>query len=262
MPALLEIERAVARSLLDPEDGAVVSHIAEDGLAAERRLNIYRNTFVTSLTTALRLSHPAVHRLVGNDFFESAARIFIAAHPPRSACLDDYDPGFAGFIDNFAPAASIPYLAGVARLEWAVNRALHAPDEAALDSARLAALGPAEQAVVRFAPHPSVGLVRAAHPVDAVWRAVLAQDESAMAAVDIDAGTVRLLVRRGEDGVKISRLDEAAWRFTALLCAGRPLQAALDETDTPDAPALLACHFADGVFAAFAVGRNPMEEPA
>ncbi|MDE2228532.1 MAG: putative DNA-binding domain-containing protein [Alphaproteobacteria bacterium] len=253
MPTLHELQDAVARSLMARDDGAAASIVA-DGIDAAARLNVYRNTMIASLTTALRLSYPTVHRLVGAAFFESAAQIFIAAHPPQGACLDDYDPGFVDFLAEFAPAASIPYLAGVARLDWAVSRALHAPDADALDPARLAALDAAEQRHLRFVPHPSMSLVRADHPVDAIWRAVLAQDDAAMAAIDLGAGPVRLLVRRRENGPEVKRLDPAAWCFTALLCAGHPLQDAIDAASGVDVPSLLAAHLINGVFTTFAAG--------
>jgi len=37
-------------------------------------------------------------------------------------------------------------------------------------------------------PHPSVALVAADHPVDAIWRAVLSQDDAAMAAINLTTG--------------------------------------------------------------------------
>jgi hypothetical protein len=259
MPTLLEIQRAVARSLI-AGDGAAAVHVRDDGLDPARRLAVYRHTVAANLSRALGLNFPAVRRLVGAEFFDGAARGFIAAEPPRSACLDDYHPGFAEFLARFAPAASLPYLAGVARLEWAVSRALHAPDAAALDPARLAALDPDSRGRVAFAPHPSVGLVEAAHPVDAIWRAVLARDDEALAAIDPGAGPVRLLVLRREDGVAVARLEDAAWRLTASLCAGIPLQAALDGAP-PDAPALLAAYLAGGLFADFTLA-GPMETAA
>jgi Putative DNA-binding domain len=262
MPTLHDLQRAVARSLIEREDGAAASHVFADGIDAAARLNVYRNTMVGGLTTALRLSYPAVHRLVGAAFFESAAQIFIAARPPKSACLDDYDPDFAEFLANFAPAASVPYLAGVARLDWAVSRALHASDAPALDPARLAALDAAEQRHLRFVPHPSMSLVCADHPVDAIWRAVLAQDDAAMAAIDLDAGSVRLLVQRRESGPEVTRLDRAAWHFTALLCAGHPLRDAIDAASGVDVPSLLATHLINGVFTTFAAdaaGAQRME---
>jgi hypothetical protein len=252
MPTLLELQRAVARSLLERDDSAVAPYVVE-GIAAEERLAVYRNTIVGGLTTALRLSYPAVHRLVGAAFFESAAQIFIAAHPPTGACLDDYDPAFVDFLADFAPAKTLPYLAGVARLDWAVSRALHAADAPSLDPTRLAAIGADQFDDIRFTAHPSVSLVRANHPVDAIWRAVLAQDDAAMAAVDLGAGPVWLLVQRHVSEPTIRRLDKAAWRLTAGLCAGHSLQDALNDADDVDAPTLLSSHLIDGVFTDFAV---------
>src|SRR6516164_2995967 len=114
MPTLLEIERAVYRSLVEHDDEAATQHIAVDGLAPEARLNVYRNTFISTLTTALRLSFPAVHRLVGAEFFESVARIFIEAAPPRSAYLGEYGADVPEFLKSFPPAASLAYLSGAA----------------------------------------------------------------------------------------------------------------------------------------------------
>lgn len=264
MPTLHELQRDIAHGLIAPDDAAA-AYVIADGLAPAARLAIYRNTVIASLTTALRLCYPAVHRLVGEAFFESAAQLFFTARPPRGACLDDYDPGFAEFLAGFAPAAAIPYLAGVARLDWAVNRALHASDARSLDPARLADVAAADEPSLRFVPHPSVGLVRAAHPVDTIWRAVLARDDAAMAAIALDAGPVFLLVRRTAEGPAIARLAPAAWRFTASLCAGRPLRDAMATAGETDTATVLAGHLIDGVFTDFAVdtgGRKPMENRA
>src|SRR5215470_6352362 len=87
VPTLLETQRALGASLLDG-DSAAAALLVEPGLAD--RLDIYRNTFVIGVTKALRLTYPAVYRLVGADFFDGAAGQFIAQHPPRTACLDDY----------------------------------------------------------------------------------------------------------------------------------------------------------------------------
>src|SRR5215468_8797435 len=83
--ALLELQRAMRASLVSRDDGAAAALLAET--VPPDRLNIYRNTFVTGATKALRLSYPAVYKLVGADFFEGAAGLFIARHPPRSAYL-------------------------------------------------------------------------------------------------------------------------------------------------------------------------------
>jgi putative DNA-binding protein len=252
-PCLLDLQRALRASLVAHDDGGISAYVAGAGIGAGERLDIYRNTFASVLTTALRLSYPAVHRLVGADFFEGAARSFIERHPPKCACLDDYGVEFPDFLSAFTPASSLPYLPDVARLEWAVSRALHAADAEPLDARRLAALGDTERVRVTFVPHPSLAFVHVRHPADDIWRAVLQEDDAALAAINPAASRAWLLVQRLPEGVETRRMSESAWRFTAALCAGRPLPAALAEAGNIDAPALLAEHLASGRFADFSL---------
>ena len=229
MPSLHEVQHAIRQSLVERDNNAAAGYIVGDGLAPEQRLSVYRNTFVSSLTNALRLSYPAVHRLVGAEFFEGAAQVFVRERPPSSAYLDEYGSEFPEFLANFSPAASLVYLCGVARLEWAVNRALHAPDVATLDVTRLAEVEQVDHDHVRFVPHPSTSLLRSSYPVDTIWRAVLAQEDAALGAIDLADPPVWLLVQRLAIGVDVKRLSEPAWRFTEALCRGRSLHAAVDD---------------------------------
>ena len=239
------------RSIVRRDDAQAAAWIVAEGIAPEERLGIYRNTFASVLTNALRLSFPATHRLVAAECFEGAARLFMDEQPPQYANLDDYGAGFPEFLVRFPPIAALAYLPAIARLEWAVSRALHAPDATSLDLGRLAALTQDERARVRFVPDPSAGLVRADHPVDSIWRAVLEQDDAVLAAIDLASGPAWLLVHRTETGIDVSRLSEDAWHFTATLFAGRPLHSALEEAPCAEAQAVLADHLAAGRFIEF-----------
>lgn len=250
-PCLHELQLALRRSIVEGDDGAAGLQIVGAGLAPRERLAVYRNTFGLTLVRALRLSYPAVERLVGAEFFEAAARDFIAGAPPRSSCLDEFGSEFPGFLERFAPAAALPYLAEVARLEWAVSHALHAPDAAPLDLPALAAVTADAQARICFMPHPSLCLVACGFPADAIWRAVLDEDEAALAALDLSSGPAWLLVQRGPAGLEVLRLAEPGWHFVSALCAGQPLGAALAEHAGIDAPALLAELLAQGRLAGF-----------
>lgn len=254
MPTLLETQQAIRHSLLAHDDAAALPQIVDDGIAPAELLAVHRNTFIGSLTKALQLSFPAISRLVGEAFFESAAQIFIAQSPPTSAYLNLYGAGFPAFLDGFEPAAGLAYLPAVARLEWAVNSAFHAPDAPALDISALAAIEAEDHGRIVFAPHPSISLVRADHPVDDIWRAVLDQDEAAMAAVDLDAGPVWLMVERDGTAVEVTRMSEAEWRFTAALCAGLPLQAVIESVAGVEVSSALARHFAARRFVGFELG--------
>jgi hypothetical protein len=267
MPALLELQRAMRRSLFGGAPGEASARAADDahefasccvghgqlGVDAHPGLAIYRNTCRTTLGTALRLSFPAVHRLVGGAFFDAAADEFVCAHLPTSAYLNDYGADFPAFLAQFPPAAGLGYLADVARLEWAVNRALHASDASAIELARLAELGEAALPFVRFTPHPSISLLQLDTPADAIWRAVLDQNDAAMAALDPAAGPVWLLIERTDAGVQVRRLQQAAWRFTQRLCAGEPLHAALEDepAESGQINAALADHLVSGRFIGF-----------
>jgi hypothetical protein len=255
MPALRDLQSAFGRALLqDARAQPVPRELALDGLA----VGIYRNTCFGTLSSALGLSFPAVRRLVGAEFFDHAAREFVRTHAPASAYLNDYGREFPAFVAQFAPAGSLAYLADVAQLEWAVNRALHAADAAPLDLAALAAVDAALVPNLSFVPHPAVSVLQLAAPADAIWRAVLDQDQAAMAALDPLAGPVWLLLDRSAHGVQVRRMAPAAWRFTQRLCAGEPLQTALDEPrpgthSDEQLNAVLADHLASGRFTSWRI---------
>ena len=243
MPALLELQQALRAQLL--------GDVLPPEQAGALRVAIYRNTCLSTLVNALRLSFPAVQRLVGADFFDGSAREFIRRYPPASAWLNDYGADFAGFLSAFAAAATLPYLADVARLEWSVNRALHADDAPGLDLARLALLAESARSRVSFTAHPGLS------PADAIWRAVLDQDSAAMAAIDLASGPVHLLIERDADGVPVRRLNAARWQLAARLCAGEPLYLALDHEPDADISAWLAEHLSSGRFIDFHLNAPP-----
>jgi hypothetical protein len=199
---------------------------------------------------------------VGAEFFEGAAREFIRRHPPTSPCLNDYGASLPAFLAAFAPASTLVYLADVARLEWAVNRALHADDAAPLQLTRLAALDQAAMAQLRFAMHPAVSVLRLEFPADAIWRAVLDQDAAAMAAIDLSSGPVHLLVEREADALQVRRLNAARWQFAARLRAGEPWFAMLEEAPDADLGAWLAEHLACGRITDFQLHALPAGAPA
>jgi Putative DNA-binding domain len=234
VPTLREIQTAMRHGLLDNGDATVATTLGA-ALAPGDRLSIYRNTSRTALTNALRLNFPAVQRLVGENFFAAAADMFITREPPGTAWLDLYGDGFPEFLRSFEPAAALTYLPDVARLERAVGRALHAVDAEALEYLRLLDIAPSGRGRVCFTPHPSVSLVFSPYPVDAIWRAVLARDDAALAAIDLSAGAVRLLVERRVGEIEVTRLDEWRWKFAEALFTGHSLSAALAVADHPDA---------------------------
>jgi hypothetical protein len=259
MPSLREAQRAMRDSLIGFNADVAACYVVADGLAPEKRLAVYRNTFDTTLANALRVSYPAVRKLVGAEFFEGAATVFAHERPPRATWLDLYGAHFPEFLATFPPVASLPYLPDVARLEWAVNRALHALDIEPLDANAISAVDPTLHEHIRFTVDPSVSLLCTDYPAHTIWRAVLESDDATLTALDLADGPVHLLVQRLATGVEVNRIDEAAFRFTAALSAGQPLGEALACADHSSAATVLAEHLAAGRFIAFEVLPLPSE---
>jgi hypothetical protein len=256
MPTLREVQRAVARGIFSADGDAALGHIAEDAIGAAARFAIHRNNAAVTLIEALRLIYPVVDKLVGAEFFAGAARAFIARHPPRTACLNDYGAEFADFLAAFPAAAGLAYLSDVARLEWAVNGSLNAPDEAALAPAALATLGESARGRVRFVPHPAVRLLTVSYPADAIWRAVRDDDDAALAAIDLSVAPISLLVERRREGIVMRRLTPSEAHVTALLFSGATLSQVAQQQDGATLVPLLAEHLAFGRFAGFSGHEN------
>jgi len=254
MPALLELQHAFAGALLDEGDGRAWACIAEESIAAEERLRIYRNTCRSTLVETLRMSYPAAQRLVGADFFARAAERYVDEYPARSGYLNDYGGEFSAFLERFGPARSLAYLPDVARFEWALSVAANAADVQALEPAALLGIDESGHGELRFEPHPSVSLLELAYPADEIADAVLAGDEAAMAEVDLARGPVRLVVHRGPEGLETERLGARAFAFLALLFAGEPLERLADVAEE-EAPTLLAQQLAKGRLSAYRTPR-------
>ena len=259
MPTLHEIQRAFGASLLSGDDSALAAHIVEDGFTAAERLRIYRNSSRSTITEALRLTYPAVDRLVGRDFFDAAAERLIVAHPPGGGYLNEYGGEFADLLATLPSASSLPYLADVARFEWALGAAASADDAPALNLAALADVDAEQHAFLRFDANPSVRLLELDHPADGIADAVLSGDDAAIAAVDLSIGPVWLVVSRGPDGVEAGRITRPVYAFLRRLFAGDPLGDILHLVED-DGPAVLGEQFARGRLTAFRLPPDPMED--
>jgi hypothetical protein len=226
------------------------------GLSPAKRFRVHRNTFFATLIDALRARYPITERLVGEEFFDATAALFIEAHPPRSPVLIEYGEGFGAFLENFEPAAALPYLADVARLEWLRHRAYHAADRKALGPSDLASAPQDRAYAMTFEFHPSAALLVSPYPIVSIWETNANDAETRPIGPDLP-GEAALVVRPDCD-VHVVCLDEAEHAFAAALAQGATLGeaaargAALRGLDVPTALAKL---ISAGAFASFAFSR-------
>ena len=243
-------------ALLEGEEASLLPLIEDDAPGAAARLAVHRNNLFASLTTVLAEVFPAVRRLVDERFFAYAAHAFLSRHPPKAACLAGYGEDFADFLAAFPPCRDHVYLADVARLEWLMHRACHAPLSAALAPQSLSAIPSEATPRLCLRLIPSLGLIQSAWPIDRIWRANRPGTESEEA-IDLDAGGARLEVRRRESEVVMRSLTPSDFAFRSSLAAGETLSAATERALASDASfdlaAALAELFREGAVAALAL---------
>lgn len=245
-------QKCFAEALADSRRPVPDGLAAWNGLRPERRFGVYRNNVRSGLTEALKSRFPAAAAIVGDEFFAAMAGEYVRLEPPRSPLLLRYGDTFADFVARFAPASGLPYLPDVIRLEAARSHAYHAADCPPLDPGNLASVALERLPSLVFWPHPSLSLVRSAHPVITIW----AMNAGQMAVGPIDHWTAEdALVVRPEMTVHVHRLGPGGAVFVAALAGGHALGDAAETAVAADSrfdlTAGLATVVQSGAFAAF-----------
>jgi hypothetical protein len=251
---LRELQQSIARCILSGQPEALAAIVRDDGIAFDKRLQVYRNNTIISLTEALKATYPVVAALVGDEFFGFAAKAFISGDPPQAPRLAEYGSGFAAFLAAFEPARTLPYLADVAALEWAVNEAHHAPDDNALTPQELSAVPPENSAALVFALRHSCRLLKSKYQVDRLWQAH--QPGGTLQDLAIE-GDCYFLVYRPQDDVEMMTLGAAGYALLARISEGATLEAAFEAAagiePAFDLSGALGNHLTRGVFGGYAI---------
>ncbi|WDS35811.1 DNA-binding domain-containing protein [Pseudoxanthomonas sp.] len=221
LPAWDNLQTAFAQALLDAGQPVPPGLVGPDGRTSARRFGVYRNNVVAGLVHALRDGFPAVARIVGEAFFAAMTQQYALQHPPRTPVMLAYGAELADFVAGFAPAASVPYLADVARLEWAWIEAYHAAESTPLQPEDLQRLEPRNAAQLHLRLHPSARVLRSPYPAVTIWQ--MNTDALALAPVAFDAGGEDVLVVRPHAHVQAHPLPAGAAVFIQSLIDGLDL---------------------------------------
>ncbi len=233
--------------------GADVSAPQMASLAAQPGFIVYRNTVMKGCVDALLANYPAVARLVGDEWFRAAAAFFARDHLPVRPALVEYGDEFPDFLAAFEPAAELPYLADVARVERLWTEAHIAGDEEALAAGALASVSADRMACAVLRPHASARWAWfAGQPIFSIWRCNRdGADPGDLQTLAWRAEGV-LLVRPG-GSVQALELGAGGCAFMDACAVGSRLSdagvAALDAEPQVDLAALLAQLLRAGAFA-------------
>lgn len=222
-----------AQALLEPSLPPPNDLVTHNGSDPTRRLDVYRNNVMVSLVDALANTFPVTQQLVGEDFFCAMAQRFVRQQPPRSPVLARYGAQFPDFIGQFEPAASLPYLSDVARLEWLRLQALHAADASPISSEAIAQClsNPAALACTRWVLAPSLHLFAAPLSAVSLWAAHQEGSGLSVECVNVEQAQCAWIFRSDLD-VMVLQTTPADQALAHALQGGAPLgeAAALAQT--------------------------------
>ena len=255
MPPLAERQGDFTAALLNPALPIPDGLVDPDGEPGRKRFAVYRNNVLVSLIEALKDEFPAVHRLVGEDFFCAMARAYAVVQPPRSPILIEYGAGFADFIGTFEPTAALPYLADVARIERAWVEAYHAAEASPIDPEALTKMTPEQCSAAQFVLHPSLRLVRSLFPALTIWR--MNVEDGLAAPVDLAAGGEDVLIIRPHADVEVRSIPRGSFEFIQALAEGQPMLAAYEASRTIAHDFDLAANLFDLISTGAVTGCNP-----
>jgi hypothetical protein len=218
MLSLAEFQFTMAADLLD--GGMRTARLLPgDPEMVKQALRVHRNTVLAGLANALRLGHPTVAWLTGEDFFDQAAIAFATQNPPHLPCLFDYGDGFAAFLEDYKPASAVPYIADVARFDRAIERC-------AIANQTIPILLPLDRETA-LELDGSLVTLSAEYPVERLRDACDGKDADSLEHLDMSPQARNYAVWRGDYGAVMRPLSMPAATFLSAALRGEAADAAL-----------------------------------
>lgn len=164
-PALPDVQKDMIRKIVSQGDATGLD------IAPAKNFSIHRNNARLLIRDLLRDIFPVTQKLVGEAFFDTAARDFLQAFPPATGDLNDYGGDFPAFLARLPGLQPHPYVPDMARLEWLAHEAYLSPRLPAMDTVMLAAAAQ-DPLTLRLTLQPHIHLLRSGWTIADLWQTV------------------------------------------------------------------------------------------
>jgi len=152
-------ERRVAHSLIRPRSP----------LSAVERWDIYANMYFYRLRDCLKDDFAAVAGVLGDADFHNLITDYLLAYPPRHFSLRYAGDRLPDFLQEHELSRHRPFLADLARLEYAIVDSFDAADAAALTADDLQSVQAEDWPGLRLHLSPSVRSLQLEWPAGEIW---------------------------------------------------------------------------------------------
>jgi hypothetical protein len=252
---LRELQAAFWRSLsadggrgdtaaFDPAAVAAIEPSAR--LAPAERLAVYTTMYFWRIQEVLRDDFARTAAVLGPAAFEGVVRDYVARHSSEHPSIRWVGRALPARLAEAPPPDAPPWVAELARLEWARLDLFDAEDAAPIGVEALRQVPPEEWGRLRFAPIPALATFASDWPIDEIWAAV------GDGMVDRTWARERVVLRLWRQDFRVwhARLAPSEETAFARFMAGRTFAAICEVLDGPEAAAaLLVRWLQDGLVA-------------
>jgi hypothetical protein len=219
---LRSLSAAPGPSVSQGFDPALLALVEERGaLGPAGRLDVYAQMYWARLTDVLHDDFPRVAAILGPERFAALACAYLTRHPSTHPSVRWLGGEFADFLAGHGPVEGLPFLADLARLEWARRAVFDAADAVPLRVDELRAIPPSVWPSLTFHLVPAVRVLRLAWPV----HELCAADDPTAAAAAMHPTEAVLRVWRDGFAVYQARADPVERVALEQLLAGAPFAA-------------------------------------
>lgn len=219
--ALADVMRRATTLVEDPYGSAIANEIASgnDRLSPVEQVDIYREQFFLRHVDALREDFRSLEHLLGDDAFEELARAYLAACPPTSYTLRDLGVAMDAFVRTHEPWSKDPFVADLARTEWAFVDAFDGPNSPPFDPSMLGTATEEQWPGARIVLQAAMRRVVLAHPAHEYRASVKAEESPSRP----EAKPTWLVVFRGKENLQYIDIENDAFELLEELAKGTPL---------------------------------------
>lgn len=218
---LHDIQQRFKKSILSRDDSVQCFINGQSELDILDRLNVYRqNTFV-SLKNALLNIFPITSQLVSVEYFRYISDLYIQSNPPKQGVLDFYGQSFPYFLSNHESAKDMPFVEGVALLEWLIHSSYGAKDEIPLRAQDVSVEKLNESESLVFQKATCAYLLKTPYKSLHLYGAI--QNKQSLEGLNINQPEFILVYRDAYLDVQIKEIDEQSYDALHMIFSGMSL---------------------------------------
>ena len=171
MNGLANLQSLFQGYVIDGGDAAVPAFFGDATASAEERLDVYYEAYRLRLLGILREDFPGLGALLSADAFNAMGLHYLEKFPPHHPSVRAFGRHLAGFLESDEDFSDRPYLAEMARFDWARGLAFDGAQAEVLTLDELGALPAEEWPALRVHFQPTLQRSTFAWNIGPIWRA-------------------------------------------------------------------------------------------